>query len=331
VFSKIVCVVLVSLAAVHASLDLSKPANNDEIIRQVNTKASWWAGHNKRFEGQTVGDVKRLLGFKRMVGTNLPIKAVKPMAVPTNFDARVQWGAECPSTAEVRDQSACGSCWAFGSTEAVTDRVCIASNGTNTVHLSAEDMNSCCSGCGMGCDGGDPGAAWQYYVDSGLVDGGNYNGGGCYPYSLPPCDHHVNGTIGPCPSNEYPTPACTSTCQNTETWANAKHFGASAYQLPTDVPSIQTDIFTYGSVTAAFTVYEDFLAYKSGVYQYTTGQELGGHAVKIIGWGVWTDGTPYWTVANSWNTDWGNKGFFNILRGSDNCGIEDYVVAGLPK
>lgn len=36
-------------------------------------------------------------------------------------------------------------------------------------------------------------------------------------------------------------------------------------------------------------------------------------------------------VANSWNTDWGNQGFFRILRGENECGIEGGVVAGLPK
>ena len=44
-----------------------------------------------------------------------------------------------------------------------------------------------------------------------------------------------------------------------------------------------------------------------GVYQHVTGGVLGGHAVKMLGWGV-EDGTPYWIVANSWNTDWGDNG-----------------------
>lgn len=87
---------------------------------------------------------------------------------------------------------------------------------------------------------------------------------------------------------------------------------------------------THGPVEAAFTVYNDFLTYKSGVYRHTSGAALGGHAIKIVGWGV-ENGTPYWLVANSWNEDWGDKGFFKILRGKNECGIEGEIVAGIPK
>lgn len=57
---------------------------------------------------------------------------------------------------------------------------------------------------------------------------------------------------------------------------------------------------TNGPVEGAFSVYADFLSYKTGVYQHTTGDFLGGHAIKILGWGT-ENGTPYWLVANSWN------------------------------
>jgi len=57
---------------------------------------------------------------------------------------------------------------------------------------------------------------------------------------------------------------------------------------------------------------------------------LGGHAVKMIGWGI-DNGVKYWTIANSWNEDWGNAGFFNIRLGGNECGIEGQAVAGIPK
>jgi cathepsin B len=41
-------------------------------------------------------------------------------------------------------------------------------------------------------------------------------------------------------------------------------------------------------------VFEDFMNYASGIYHYTTGKYVGGHAVKLIGWGKDTDGLFYW-------------------------------------
>ena len=79
---------------------------------------------------------------------------------------------------------------------------------------------------------------------------------------------------------------------------------------------IQSDMLTYGPVTAAFTVYEDFPTYTSGVYQHTTGSQLGGHAIEIIGWGV-EDCTDYWLVKNSWSDTWGEDGYVRIARGTD--------------
>ncbi|XP_059146475.1 cathepsin B-like cysteine proteinase, partial [Physella acuta] len=80
-------------------------------------------------------------------------------------------------------------------------------------------------------------------------------------------------------------------------------------------------------VTAAFDVYSDFLSYKTGVYKHTTGSYEGGHAVKIIGYGT-ENGQDYWLVANSWNEDWGDKGFFKIAKGKNECSIESEIVAG---
>ncbi|EER09455.1 cathepsin b, putative, partial [Perkinsus marinus ATCC 50983] len=44
-----------------------------------------------------------------------------------------------------RDQSACGSCWAFGTVEAFKARLCIKSGGKLKQSLSDGEMLSCCN------------------------------------------------------------------------------------------------------------------------------------------------------------------------------------------
>jgi len=258
---------------------------------------------------------------------------VKASDIPDSFDSRTKW-ANCPTIKEVRDQGACGSCWAFGAVEAMSDRTCIHSGGKTNVHISAEDLLSCCGfSCGMGCNGGYPEAAWSYWKRHGLVTGGQWNSTqGCRPYSIKSCEHHIVGPKPACQKAIVPTPRCERTCEAgyKVSYNNDRHYGASSYSVRSSVSQIQTEIMTNGPVEGAFTVYADFPTYKSGVYQHKTGKALGGHAIRVLGWGV-EDSTPYWLIANSWNSDWGDKGFFKILRGEDHCGIESGIVAGLPK
>ena len=111
--------------------------------------------------------------------------------IPESFDSRNNW-PECSSIREIRDQGSCGSCWAFGAVEAMSDRHCIFSERKENVEISAEDLVSCCKICGFGCNGGFPGQAWHYWVKNGLVTGGLYNSSvGCQPYLIKPCEHHV--------------------------------------------------------------------------------------------------------------------------------------------
>lgn len=115
-------------------------------------------------------------------------------------------------------------------------------------------------------------------------------------------------------------------------------FGVSLYicigfldagiNLISPLPLCTAEIMTNGPVEVAFNVYQDFFSYTSGVYSHKSGGLAGGHAVKAIGWGV-ENGTPYWLIANSWGTSWGMQGLFKIKRGSNECGIESNVVAGL--
>merc|ERR1712084_174478 len=88
------------------------------------------------------------------------------------------------------------------------------------------------------------------------------------------------------------------------------------------------ELVANGPMYVSFTVYSDFPTYKSGVYQPTSHQMLGGHAVTWVGYGT-EDGTPYWKIKNSWNEQWGDNGHFLIRRGTNECGIESSVSAGL--
>jgi cathepsin B len=297
-----------------------------EIAKRVNKlRTTWKATVYKR-------DYTPLLGAILDGSKNLPEKKFKTINanLPDNYDPRTEY-PNCESLREIRDQANCGSCWAFGAVEAMSDRICILSGQTDQRRVSAQNLLTCCWYCGFGCDGGYPSFAWSYFKNTGLVTGGLYGDKTtCQPYFLPPCDHHVEGSHGECPDTVN-TPSCVKNCDdgNHADYSSDLIKASSAYSVSGEA-NIRQELFESGPVEASFTVYEDFLAYRSGVYQHVTGSALGGHAVKLIGWGE-EDGVKYWLVVNSWNEEWGDNGTFKIRRGTNECGIESSVNAGVPK
>ncbi|GMT31706.1 hypothetical protein PFISCL1PPCAC_23003, partial [Pristionchus fissidentatus] len=327
----------------YRNREISSTAENltgDALIKFVNRKQSLWtARRHSRFDSYPAATKWGLMGVEHV---RLPVSARKNLSptrflnadIPESFDSREEW-PKCESIKHVRDQSSCGSCWAFGAVEAMSDRICIATEGEVQVSLSADDLLACCKSCGFGCNGGDPLAAWKYWVKDGIVTGSDFTAhAGCKPYPFPPCEHHSNKThYDPCQHDLFPTPKCEKKCASSysdHSYNEDKFYGKSAYGVKDDVEAIQKEIMTHGPVEVAFEVYEDFLNYAGGVYVHEGGALGGGHAVKMIGWGV-DNGIPYWLVVNSWNEDWGEDGLFRIIRGVDECGIESGVVGGVPK
>jgi len=310
--------ILLIVSSVSA-LSPSSYVHDPLFVKQINMQAKTWkSGESSVFAKRTLAEIKPLLGWKgkdvSLTSTKTPV-GFKSANIPASFDARVQW-ENCTSVSTIFDQARCGSCWAFGAVQTIQDRFCIASNGNNQVLLSFEDMVSC-DDSDDGCEGGSAEGAMSYAQSSGLVSAG------CYPYGVPTCDPSQE----PC-LNFVDTPSCQQTCQDNEQWTQSKHYLSTWNSIAGDADSIATEIMNNGPVEACFSVYEDLLSYKSGVYQHTTGDYLGGHCLKLAGWGV-ENGTPYWLAMNSWTTYWGDQGTFKILRGSDECGIEDDVVAGV--
>jgi cathepsin B len=352
---KTACVLLLTVAVASAM-----PAADVLRMKEVERLNSlpgmtWKAGFSPRFAGQELGASKSILGLveghhdilEEAVASGAAVRAPVVSAevaasIPASFDVAEAFPACADMVNDIRDQSNCGCCWAFGGAEAASDRMCIASNGTNKIPLSAQAVCFCASW--NGCGGGDLVTPWSYIQNTGVVSGASQgngtfdNDGFCSKFSLPHCHHHgpvgqdpypAEGTPG-CPSET--SPSCPTTCDSTAT-APHNNFATDKYTFkgqvtswPSDVATIQNALMQGGSVEVAFTVYSDFENYASGIYKHTGGSYLGGHAVKMVGWGT-ENGVDYWKIANSWNPYWGEKGFFRIVRGTNECGIEGDVVS----
>jgi cathepsin B len=286
--------------------------NDPEHIKRLNSidGSTWTAGPSAFFEGLTFDDARIVLGtdlshISNHLGDVLDDSVYANFTVPAAFDATEQWPG---LVHRIRNQEQCGSCWAFSASEVLSDRVAIATKRPSPP-LSPEDMVSCDSG-DMGCRGGQLPAAWNYLTSTGIVTDN------CFPYTAGGGD----------------APACPNTCADSESWSESKVKASSAYAIR-GVENMQKEIMTNGPIQVAFKVFKSFMSYKTGVYQKHRTEFLpeGGHAVKMVGWGT-DNGVDYWKVANSWDTTWGEEGYFRIVRGNDNCGIETMgpPYAGLP-
>ncbi|KAL9652553.1 hypothetical protein ABK040_000123 [Willaertia magna] len=297
---------------------LSKPVNQRDLVKQINSDPSstWNATIYPQFEGKFIRDIRGLFGA-RLSSPIVDNKEVNGIvdenivkAVPSSFDSRTQW----PTCIHpIRNQQQCGSCWAFSASAALADRFCIASNGKVNTVLSPEYMLECDTS-NLGCEGGYLSYTWSFLTTVGTVPDT------CAPYIS------GNGKVlGKCPGKTS-TSKCPSGNANLSLYkvkkGTAKGIRGAA--------AIQNEIIANGPVQSGFTVYEDFMSYKSGVYTHKTGKQLGGHAIKIIGWGV-LNGVDYWIIANSWGTDWGINGYFYMKRGTNECGVEQDVWSGIPE
>jgi len=69
--------------------------------------------------------------------------------------------------------------------------------------------------------------------------------------------------------------------------------------------------------------------YTGGIFNDTTGDVTLVHDISVVGYGV-ENGVNYWMVRNSWGSYWGEKGFFRVVKGTDNIGIESACSWAVP-
>jgi C1A family cysteine protease len=183
---------------------------------------------------------------------------------------------------------------AFGSSAAVESTLRIASDDPELDGDHSEAFLFYCIAeeqQGRACHGQNggwwPKEALRSYCDPGVPDEG------CFPYT----------------PGDQPCGACDDWRSRVTTIGDW-----TALQNPDEM---RDWLSSHGPIVASMAVYEDFQHYRGGVYQYVSGPKKGGHCICLVGY---DDSAGYWIGKNSWNTDWGEGGFFNIRYGE--CGID---------
>ena len=280
------------------------------------------------------------LGLYRMLTNGRPASFWDPTKIktkdghlPAEFDVREKW-SECADVVDtVLDQGECGSCWAVAPAKVMSDRLCIATNGTVKQQVSALQLLACettlhgafVQSSKNGCEGGFPSEAYEKAFDHGLTSGGMFGDtNSCMPYEFQPCEH---------PCEPLRQAHCPETCANGGDIKPTYHV-TSIFNCPTnDYDCIALELWNNGPMSSYVgDVYDEFYDYESGVYSTSKdperrGKSHGGHVMEIIGWGVDENGRTYWKMYNSW-LNWGENGFGKIAVGELSIG-EDAEAATL--
>ncbi len=192
----------------------------------------------------------------------------------------------------VKDQGACGSCVGFACTAAMESMVAIGLGKDDRYDLSVADAFFC-GATEPSCGGWWPGSFFYANLQRGLIPDI------LFPYASA---FAAGG------------PVCHVLPERNE---NAFHYGTLT--AASTVDATKDYLVNVGPITACFQVFEDFYAYKRGVYKHVSGSSEGFHCVCIVGFND-NDGDGYWICKNSWSTDWGMQGYFNIAYGQ--CSID---------
>ena len=217
---------------------------------------------------------------------------------PAAYDLRNVGGKNFITS--IKDQGGCGSCVAFGSAATVEGTFRVQRNDAGlAVDFSEAELFYCIARAqGRNCSNGwwcDKGL--DAFKTDGVVDEA------CFPYVAGDRD-------------------CSGRCAD---WKN-RLTKITGWHTIKSTAEMKTWISTRGPLSCAFTVYNDFFSYRSGVYRHVSGAVAGGHCVSVVGY---NDAGGYWICKNSWGSNWGDSGFFCIAYGQ--CGIdaEMWAVDGI--
>ena len=96
------------------------------------------------------------------------------------------------------------------------------------------------------------------------------------------------------------------------------------------IEETKAEIYARGPIGAGIDATDGLEAYTGGVYSESKLLNMINHEISIMGWGVDAAAGPYWIVRNSWGTYWGEDGYFRIVQGKGNLGLEKEGDWGVP-
>lgn len=212
-------------------------------------------------------------------------------AAPASFDWRDQ-GAVGP----VKDQGACGSCWAFSTVGNLEGLNYIKNK--QLVQFSEQQLVDC-DKVDSGCNGGLMENAYNYLKSAGGI--------------MKQADYKYTGRDG--------------TCKFVKSKAALQVTGFT-FAASQDEEEIKSFLASTGPLAIALNA-DPLQFYDGGIIDADASEcdpQGLNHGVTLVGYGS-ENGTDYWVVKNSWGTGWGENGYFRISRGKGTCGVNTYVVS----
>jgi uncharacterized repeat protein (TIGR01451 family) len=240
------------------------------------------------------------MDLSHLTGQRMPSGGVSIQALPAAFDWR-----DMGKVTSVKNQSTCGSCYAFAALGNIESKLLI--DGAGTFDFSENHAKECnwyeTGGSGTSCGGG------SYFVVANLLSKKGT--------ALETCDPYVPSDV-----------SCRSTCPYQKTLLDWRIINGGT------VPNtgvLKQYIYDHGPVfTAMYAGHYDawdteFSSYDGSYTLYHPGTETPNHGVLIVGWDdslTHAGGTGGWIVKNSWGTGWGENGYFEIGYGSASIGTD---------
>jgi len=208
------------------------------------------------------------------------------------------------ATTPVKDQQQCGSCWAFSTTENFESMNFLA--GNKLLELAPQQLVDC-DPQSQGCGGG-----WTYWAFEYLLSVGGQELETDYPYTAEDgtCAFDSTKIAAKLTNFTFATNPCESgSCPVQDEELRTKLVDPTVGPL-----SICVNAATWSDWTGPAPMTADSCPGDA--------DELD-HCVQLVGYD-WTN--KYWIVRNSWNTDWGQKGFIFLETGGNTCGLGDVVT-----